>query len=68
MGAVHNLISLIWPEAAYVARYGKAFPEPKIVEVYDKTIDNDATAVVRARTEVLHKAKCADCVTYKTAR
>ena len=27
-GAVHNLISLIWPEASYVARYGKAFPEP----------------------------------------
>ena len=27
-GAVHNLIGLIWPEAAYVACYGEAFTEP----------------------------------------
>ena len=26
MGAFHNLISLIRPEAAYVARYGTSFP------------------------------------------
>ena len=26
-GAVHNLIGLIRPEAAYVARYGEAFPD-----------------------------------------
>ena len=25
-GSVHNLIGLIRPEAAYVARYGEAFP------------------------------------------
>ena len=27
-GAVHNLIVLICPEAAYIARYSEAFPEP----------------------------------------
>ena len=27
-GAVHNLIGLIWLEAAYVARYDEACPEP----------------------------------------
>ena len=27
-GEVHNLIGLIRPEAAYVARYCEAFPEP----------------------------------------
>ena len=27
-GAVQNLIGLIWPEVAYVARYGKASPKP----------------------------------------
>ena len=26
--AVHNLIGLVRPEAAYVARYGEAFPDP----------------------------------------
>ena len=30
-GAVHNLIGFIWAKAAYVARYGEAFPKPKRV-------------------------------------
>ena len=45
-GAVHNLIGLIWPEAAYVARYGEAFPEPTRFGAYNPNIDNNATAVV----------------------
>ena len=67
-GAVHNLIGLIWPEASYVARYGKAFHKPTRVGAYDKTINDDATAVVRVRTEAAHKAKRADRATYKTAQ
>ena len=67
-GAVHNLIGLIPPEAAYVARYGEAFPEPTRVGTYNKTINDDAMAVFRARSEEAHKAKCADRATYKTAR
>ena len=47
-GSVRNLISLIRPEAAYVARYGEAFPEPTIFGAYNYNIDDDATAVVRA--------------------
>ena len=35
-GAVDNLVGLIRPEAAYVARYGKAFPKTTRVGVYDK--------------------------------
>ena len=27
-GAVHNFIGLIWPESAYITRYGAAFLEP----------------------------------------
>ena len=53
---VHNQINLIQPEATYVACYGKAFPKPARVGAYDKTIDDDATAVVHARTEAAHKA------------
>ena len=67
-GAVHNLIVLIWPEAAYVARYGEVFPKPARVGVDDKTIDNDATPVIHERTEVAHKSKRTDRATYKTAR
>ena len=66
--AVHNLMGLIHPEVAYVARYGKAFPKPTIVGAYDANIDNDATAVVRARSKVAHKAKHVDRATYETAR
>ena len=47
-GAVHNLIGLIRPEAAYITRYGAAFPKPTRVGSYDASIDDGATAVVRA--------------------
>ena len=60
---VHNLIGLIRPEAAYVARYGAAFPEPTRFRDYDKSIDDDATTAVRARTEAVHKVKRADHAT-----
>ena len=67
-GVVHNLIGLIQPEAAYVARYSAALTEPTRVRRYDKSIDNEETSVVRARTEAAHKAKRADRATYETAR
>ena len=45
-GAVHNLIGLIRPEAAYVARYGATFPEPARVGAYDPSINDDAMDIV----------------------
>ena len=68
MGAVHNLIGLIRTEAAYIARYGAAFPEPARVGAYNPSIDDDATAIVRAHTEAVHKAKRTDRATYETAQ
>ena len=56
-GAKQNLIGFIGLKAAYVARYGEAFPEPKRVGSYDTDIDDNAAAVIRARLEVAHKAK-----------
>ena len=67
-GAVHSLIGLIRPEAAYAARYDAAFPELARVGSYDPSIDDNATAVVRACTEAAHKAKRTDCATYETLR
>ena len=67
-GAVHNLIGPIRPEAPYVARYDEAFLNPTRVEAYDANIDNDATAIIRAHSEVAHKEKRADRATYETAR
>ena len=67
-GAVHNLIGLIRPEAAYVARYGEAFPKPTRFGAYGNNIYNNATAIVHALSEAAHKAKRADRATYETAR
>ena len=36
-GAVHNIIGLIRPKAAYIARYGEALPDTKRVGAYDPT-------------------------------
>ena len=49
MGGTHNLIGIVWEKPAYLKRYGKAFPKPTRVGDYDLKIDDDATAVVRAR-------------------
>ena len=67
-GGKHNLIGLIRSKLAYVARYGQSFPEPKSVRAYDLEIDNDATAVVRARQEAAHKSRRADRATLETAQ
>ena len=67
-GGPHNLIGLIWPVTAYTTRYSAEFIGPIRVGAYDATIDDNATAVVRTRTEAAHKAKRADRGTYKTAR
>ena len=68
MGSVHSFISLIRPEATYVACYGEVFLELTRVGAYDSNIDNNATAVVHARSEAAHKAKSADHAAFETAR
>ena len=67
-GGKHNLVGLIRPNLAYVACYGEAFLNPNRVGACDPDIDNDATAVFRARLEVAHKAKRADRATFETVR
>ena len=64
---VHNLIGLIRPKTGYAARYGKEFPEPNMVGAYDPDTNANATAVVHARLEAAHKAKCAYRATFETA-
>ena len=65
-GGTHNLIGIIRANPAYLKRYGKAFPEPTRVGAYDLEINDNATAVVRARLEAAHKARRADRATYDT--
>ena len=64
----HNLIGLVRPVAAYTTHFGAEFSKTACVGTYNTKIYDKATAVVRARTEASHKAKCADRGTDKTAR
>ena len=65
---VHNLISLIWPKTAYISLCGKEFPKTTSVGAYDTNIDDNAMAVICARSKAAHKAKRADRATYETAQ
>ena len=65
---MHNLIGIVRAKPDYLKRYGEAFPKPTRVGAYDLDIDDDTTAVVRARLEAAHKARRADRATYDTAR
>ena len=67
-GGTHNLIRIIRAKLAYLKRYSESFPEPTRVEAYDLEINDNATAVVRARLEAAHKARRADRARYDTAR
>ena len=67
-GGNHNLIGLIWSKLTYVARYGEAFPKPKMSGAYNLEIDDDAMAVVHVRQEAAHKARRKDRATLETAR
>ena len=67
-GGTHNLIGIVRTKPAYLKRYGKAFPEPTRVGAYDLEIDDNTTAVVRARLEAAHKARRVDRATYDTAQ
>ena len=51
----YNLIGIIRPKLAYVARYGEAFPEPKRVGAYNTDIYYNTTAVASERLEAAHK-------------
>ena len=67
-GGTHTLVGLIRPVAAYTTRYGAEFDKLTRVGGYYATINDDSTAVLCACTEAAHKAKRADCSTYKTER
>ena len=67
-GGVHNLIGIVRAKLAYLKRYGKALPIPTRVGAHNLEINDDTTAVVRARLEAAHKARRADRSTYDTAR
>ncbi len=55
--ATHNLVGIIQQDTSYTARWGASFPRPVRIAVYDTTIKDDATPVVRSRMEANHPQK-----------
>ena len=62
----HNLIGLIKPTASYTATWGAPFPIPARPPTYPVVAD-DATAVVRARSEADHAVRVRDFASYEAA-
>ena len=62
----NNLIGIIEPLAAYIATWGQPFPIPAQPPAYPAIADN-ATAVVRARSEAEHALLLQDYASYDAA-
>ena len=58
-GGKHNLIGIIMYKANYTERFGAPFPRPNRPAIYDESIANGATGVIRAKAKDIHRA----CIT-----
>jgi hypothetical protein len=68
LGRVHSLVAIITDAAKYEADHGKKkFVRPKRLPLYDDSIDDDATTVVRIRSEAAHKSRLDDYASYEAA-
>jgi hypothetical protein len=58
LGGVHSLTALLTDDAKYAAAHsGMTFMRPKGLPLYDDTIADDASTVVRVRAEAAHKSR-----------
>ena len=53
----HNLIGLIMEKADYTERFGALFSRLNRPAIYDESIANGATGVIRAKAEAIHCAR-----------
>jgi len=68
VGGVHSLTALLTDDAKYAtAHKGKSFVRPVRLPLYDLSIPDDASTVVRIRSEAAHKSKLEDYANYEAA-
>ena len=68
LGGIHSLTAIITEAGRYAADHGgNAFMRPVRLPLYDSSIADDATTVVRVRAEAAHKAKLDDYASYEAA-
>jgi hypothetical protein len=66
---VHSLTAILMEAGKYEAYHGNhTFMRPSHLPLYDPTIDNNATTVVRIRAEAAHKSRLADYTAYEAAK
>ena len=56
-GGGHNLIGLLMDKSDYTDRFGAPFPCPNRLTIYDKSIADGATGVIRGKVESIHRAR-----------
>ena len=59
-GGKENLIRLIMDKTDYSERFGAPLPRPKLPAIYDESIANGATGVIRAKAEAIHCTRITD--------
>jgi hypothetical protein len=65
---VHSLTAIIMDGVRYAADHGgNAFKPPARLPLYDSSIADDATTVVRVRAEAAHKARLDDYASFEAA-
>ncbi len=66
---VHSLTAFLMEAGKYEAYHGNhTFVRPSCLPLYDTTIDNNATTVVRIRAKAAHKSCLADYAAYEAAK
>jgi hypothetical protein len=69
LGGVHSLTSLITDDVRYAAEHdGNAFKLPIRLPLYDTSIKDNATTVVRVCAEAAHKACLEDYASFEAAK
>ena len=68
LGGIHSLTAIITEATKYATDHaGNTFRRPVRLPLYDTTIPDDATTVVRVRAEAAHKARLNDYASYEAA-
>ena len=69
LGGVHSLTSLITDNVRYAAKHGgNSFKCPICLLLYNTSIKDDATTVVRVCAEAAHKARLNDYASFEAAK
>ena len=66
-GGKQNLIGLIMDKSDYTNRFGVPFPRPIHLAIYDESIADGATGVIRAKDKAIHRARITDWDMFKVA-